>query len=193
MMRSAISVVIPAARFVLAALLLASAPAWTPATGHAQEPSSTTVLDPSPVQTLAWMTGCWEAALSGGATYEEAWMAPRGGMMLGTARMIRQGRVLSWEFLQIWDDGQGPVYVARPSGQPPTGFRAVHIDGASATFENPEHDFPQRILYRSTPPGQLDVRIEGDADGELQGMDFPLRRVGCGPSQETESPGIPAP
>ena len=31
---------------------------------------------------------------------------------------------------------------------PPVGFRLVASDGTSATFENPAHDFPQRIQYR---------------------------------------------
>lgn len=36
----------------------------------------------SPVDRLGWLAGCWEGTLSNGATYEEAWLAPRGGMMI---------------------------------------------------------------------------------------------------------------
>jgi len=35
----------------------------------------------------------------------------------------------------------------------------------SVVFENPEHDFPQRILYR-LDGGMLHARIEGVVDGE---------------------------
>jgi hypothetical protein len=49
----------------------------------------------------------------------------------------------------------------------------------SATFENLEHDFPQRILYRLFPDGRLLVRIEGNRGGVPSGVDFPMRRVPC--------------
>ena len=39
-------------------------------------------------------------------------------------------------------------YIAQPGGQPPTHF--ARTDGGEnwVRFENPEHDFPQRIEYR---------------------------------------------
>lgn len=139
-----------------------------------------------PVDQLAWLAGCWEGTLSSGATYEEAWLAPRGGTLIGMARMVRDGRTLSFEFLRIVDDNGTLVYVAQPSGRPPTHFRATEITSNEATFENPDHDFPQRILYRLTPPDSLRARIEGEREGELRGMDFPLRRVACpGPERGT--------
>jgi hypothetical protein len=132
------------------------------------------------VHRVDWLAGCWEGTLSNGATYEEMWLAPRGQTLLGMARMTREDRTLSFEFMRIAADDDGTiVYSAQPSGRPPTRFRATKIAANEVTFANPGHDFPQRILYRLTPPDELFARIEGERDGQLRGIDFPLRRVAC--------------
>ncbi|MGH8854313.1 MAG: hypothetical protein ACREWI_08545 [Telluria sp.] len=43
-------------------------------------------------------------------------------------------------------------------------------------FENPAHDFPQRIIYRRVGDTGLHARIEGKG----KGIDFPMRRTACG-------------
>jgi aminopeptidase N len=131
------------------------------------------------VNQLAWLAGCWEGTLSSGAAYEETWLAPRGGTLVGAARMTRDGRTLSWEFMRIIDDSGTLFYIAQPSGQSATSFRAVDVGDDVAIFENPMHDFPQRIVYRLTPPATLLARIEGQRNGALSSLEFPLSRVAC--------------
>jgi hypothetical protein len=154
----------------LAALALAAAaPAVLPAqTTHA-----------AAVDALAWLAGCWEGTLANGAAYEEVWLGPRGGTLIGMARMTREDRILSFEFMRIGEHEGEIVYGAQPSGRPPTRFRATAISSGEVRFENPDHDFPQRIHYRLAAPGELHARIEGEQEGQLVGMDFPLRRVPC--------------
>lgn len=103
---------------------------------------------PDSVSDLGWMTGRWEAA-DGGRWTEESWTVPRAGTMLGVSRSGREDVLREFEFLrlQAGDDGT-PVYYAQPGGRPPVAFRLVARDGTSATFENPRHDYPQRITYR---------------------------------------------
>lgn len=160
-----------------AALLCLTAP---PA--DAQQSSASPAVDP--LADLAWLAGCWEGTLATGAIYEEMWLAPRDGTLLGLARMTRGGRTVSFEFMRIIDDAGTPVFIAQPSGREGTPFRATAATAGEAVFENPGHDFPQRVIYRHTPPDSLRARIEGDADGQVRGMDFPLRRLAC--------PGPPA-
>lgn len=132
-----------------------------------------------PVERVAWLAGCWEGTMASGAVYEEVWLPPRGGTLAGVARMTRGGRTFSIESMTIVDDAGTLVYLARPAGQPETPFRAVEVSSTAAVFENPDHDFPQRIVYRHTPPDTLHARIEGERGGEPRSMDFPLVRVPC--------------
>ncbi|MEL6547908.1 MAG: DUF6265 family protein [Myxococcota bacterium] len=61
---------------------------------------------------------------------------------------LKDGAIVIVERLRIEDRKATPELVASPLGQPETSFRWVSGDRNSATFENPEHDWPQRIVYR---------------------------------------------
>ena len=100
------------------------------------------------VADLAWMSGRWESAGNGSWT-EETWSTPRDGMMLGFSRSRREGVGSDFEFLRLAPGPDGaPTYFAQPIGGPAVGFRLVAREATSATFENPDHDYPQRIIYR---------------------------------------------
>lgn len=130
------------------------------------------------VAALGWMQGCWERATRSGAV-EEQWTAPRGGTMLGVSRTVRGDSTVAWEYLRIVPRDGGLVYVATPSGQATAEFTATTVSDTLVVFENPAHDFPQRILYRPAAGDSLHARIEGPRGGEVRGVDFRYGRVGC--------------
>ena len=101
--------------------------------------------------------------------------------MLGVGRTIKNGKTVEYESLQIRKNTEGKVvYVALPSGQKETTFTATSVAEKSVTFENLQHDFPQSIVYRLLSGDRLVVRIEGIQNGNLRGVDFPMKRVSCG-------------
>lgn len=124
---------------------------------------------PAGLEKLGWMAGCWRTA--GNEVTEEHWMAPSGGTMIGMSRTVRGGRTTGYEFLQIRAVDGVLTYVARPSGQAETPFPMKSIGDGEVLFENPTHDFPQRIGYRKTPAG-VTARVEGTANGQVQGFDI---------------------
>ncbi|HEX6644626.1 MAG TPA: DUF6265 family protein [Gemmatimonadales bacterium] len=127
---------------------------------------------------LAWMAGCWEFT-RGETTVEEQWMAPRGGALIGMSRTVRGDRMVAFESVVIRADSAGRLaYHAFPSGQAPAVFPAVEVTDSTAVFENPTHDFPQRILYRRRGD-TLSARVEGSRNGTLRGSDFPYQRTAC--------------
>jgi hypothetical protein len=48
-------------------------------------------------------------------------------------------------------------------------------------FENPKHDFPQRIGYERKGNALL-AWIEGTQDGKVRRLEFPYLRTSCGPA-----------
>ncbi len=130
------------------------------------------------VNALSWMSGCWRQE-SPSRTVDEVWMAPSGGGMLGMSRTVARGRIVEHEFLQIRAQDGRVVLIARPSGQPEATFTATTLGPRAVTFENPAHDFPQRVMYRLQDDGTLVGRIEGEEQGKARGVDFPMRRVAC--------------
>ena len=124
---------------------------------------------------LGFMSGCWQGR---GGT-EEQWMKPVGGTLFGMSRTVVKGKTVFWEFLQIRVQEGGVVLVAQPSSNPkPVTFRATRVSESEVVFENPEHDFPQRILYRKQRDG-LFARIDGKEKGKEKAVDFPMVRVKC--------------
>lgn len=82
--------------------------------------------------------------------------------MLATSRTLRDGRLTAFEFLCIVERNGTLVYSAMPNGRmPPTDFTLTAIDEASATFENPAHDFPKSIRYALRADGALEATIGG--------------------------------
>ncbi len=100
--------------------------------------------------------------------------------MLGVGRTVRDGKTVEYEFLQIRVTAEGRlVYIALPSGQKEATFVASRLGERSVTFENLQHDFPQRVSYQSLPENRLAARIEGVRGGTLRGIDFPMKRIPC--------------
>src|SRR5687768_12520025 len=95
---------------------------------------------------LDWLAGSW-AADSAGTRIEEHWMTPRGGMMVGMHRDVIRGRAVSFEFFRIVEDTSGIAYLTSPGGRPAIRFPLKELAERRIVFENPTHDFPQRILY----------------------------------------------
>ena len=130
------------------------------------------------VSGLFWMTGCW-AGEEGQSRVEEQWTKPAGGQMMGVSRTIRAGKVVFHEFLLIDTDQEGAYYLPRLSnGAEPVKFRLTTQSETGAIFENPAHDFPQRIIYRKTEGG-LFARIDGKQNGKDRAVDFPMKSVAC--------------
>jgi hypothetical protein len=132
----------------------------------------------SQLDKLAWLGGCWTST-DGGRHVDEQWMKPLGGTMMGMSRTVANGKTVDSEALAIQETGSEVAYVARPLRQPEASFRMVSATTTEARFENPAHDFPQRIIYRLNPDGSLHARIEGTRDGQVRGVDFRMTRGKC--------------
>lgn len=134
----------------------------------------------SSISSLAWLSGCWEMNKNGRVT-TESWSKTTSNLILGTSQTVKDGKSVAFEYLRIVDNGQGMVYVAKPSSaKDETLFPLLKTGENEIVFENLKHDFPQRIIYKLAKPDALSARIEGTMDGKLSGMDFPMTRVKCG-------------
>lgn len=127
---------------------------------------------------VMWLHGAWAGTDDRGVRTEEYWTPARAGTMFGVNRVIAGGGTVFFENLRIEADADGGiVYLASPQGrQPPTSFRMVSAGPDGVVFENPEHDYPQRIIYRERQDGVLHMRIEGRENGRDKAGDWLLVR-----------------
>ena len=156
----------PVAKVVVVAglIALAGASALQPARG---------------IQRAAWLAGCWEAQ-SAQRTIEEHWMAPRGRTMLGMGRTVRGDSSVESEMITLREHGDRLAYEAHPSGQSVATFLSTAVTDTSIVFENPKHDFPQRVGYERRGADSLLAWIDGTMAGRNRRVDFRYSRANCG-------------
>jgi hypothetical protein len=81
-----------------------------------------------------WLVGAWEHE-DGEGWADEYWTPLRGDMMMGSARSGKDEKLTFWEQMRIQKEDDGAVVLWVVSAE------------NSIVFENPEHDYPQRIYY----------------------------------------------
>ena len=106
-------------------------------------------------------------------------MRPEGGLMIGGSRTVVRDVAREFEHLRLEATPAALTYVAQPGGRAATRFRASLVSDTLLVFEDPTHDFPQRIRYRRIRADSLEARVEGGEGATARGFDFPMRRVGC--------------
>jgi hypothetical protein len=124
------------------------------------------------------LSGCWENRETN-QIYEEHWMKPAGDMMLGMSRTLKNGKAVTFEFIQIQTRTDGTFYIASPSKQERTEFKLTTFENNVAVFENPDHDFPQKVVYKFLGEDSLQAWIEGTHNGKSSKTEFPMTRVKC--------------
>jgi uncharacterized protein DUF6265 len=130
------------------------------------------------LQDFAWLAGHWRIEQDD-RVIDEQWLAPAAGLMMGMARTVQAGKVREYEFTLLRQEANGDIlYVASPSKQSEAAFKLTSLRNGEAVFENPQHDFPKKIVYARQPDGSLLAAIEGPGrDGKLRRVEYPYKRV----------------
>ena len=124
---------------------------------------------------ISWISGDWQTAPGGRRQIEEHWTAAAGGSMMGVSRTIAGDKTVEFEYLRIEQRADAIYYVAHPKARcPGTDFKLTRATATEAVFENPQHDFPKRIIYRKTDEG-LTASI--DAGEGTKGMSFFFKKM----------------
>lgn len=130
------------------------------------------------VNDLAWFSGCWQMERGPGRMSYEQWTYPAG-IMIGMAYSMRDGKMVDHEFLRIIERDGDIYYVAIPYRQKETEFKLTSHEDGVAVFENPEHDFPNKITYTRGSAG-ITARVEGKSNGQVRGFELVFKPSECG-------------
>ncbi len=126
-----------------------------------------------------FMLGTWSAEFPDGAFYE-SWTKESSTRFVGEAYTIKGGDSTPSETLslEILDDGyhNGVYYVATPIFQDSTFFLFVAGTNEDAEFQNPQHDFPQRIVYKKIDADRMFVVVDNLTENSRQ-LTFNFIRV----------------
>lgn len=132
------------------------------------------VVGPQPaLEDLDWLAGD-RVSRSVTTEVQEVWIGPGAGVLLGMSLTTRlDGGRGQFEHMRIATLPDGRLaFIAMPSGQPEAVFPLKSYENRRAVFEDPAHDFPQRVIYWDKGDGVVGARIEGKINGRSQAMEW---------------------
>ncbi len=132
------------------------------------------------IEDIGWLSGCWKGTENSSKSTFEHWTMPVGNMMLGMGTTVKNGKVTAYEYMRIEarDDGN-LVFAAKPYDQSESAFTLTSSEAGNLIFENPQNEFPQRVIYRRTKDDSIEARIDGVKDGKKRAALFPMERTAC--------------
>jgi hypothetical protein len=131
--------------------------------------------DVASIDSLQWLVGEWVSEGKRNITYE-SWQNGVGGLDgIGRSKSRESGEIKVTETLQLITKDNEILYVPTVAHNPgPVAFRLMQQVGDRFVFENPEHDFPKRIVYERIAPDQMRVTVSGD---DAAGFAIEFRRL----------------
>ncbi len=126
-------------------------------------------VDTTPLQSFTWLLGDWSRT-SNNRTYGETWSQVSATAFEGHGFMVRAaiGDTLVTEHLLLVAMGDDIFYIPKVSENIyPVPFRLVSAESDKWSFENPQHDYPQRIEYERTSENELKVSISDMARSQV--------------------------
>ena len=139
----------------------------------------------NPLQATAFMAGCWRGPSGNGRVIEEYYVIPSGNLMQGMSRYLarrpdtQELNTVDYEFTLIDVENGKTRMRPHPKGQTPDTFPEKERSPGHIVWENPSHDFPQRIIYKAAPGDSLIARIEGKTPQGEKAMEWRMGRVSC--------------
>lgn len=133
------------------------------------------------LQQLSWLKGSW-IMQRGKAAITEVWMNTADTIMLGSSSVVNdQGDTMMTEKIILLEQNDTLWYIPTVGNQ--NDGRAVRFGELSfsdtmVSFQNLQHDYPQRIIYRKISDTEIEARIEGMDQGKSASDVFHYKKTG---------------
>lgn len=164
-------------RTVVALSLLALALAFAPAFAQDKEDESSAAA--ARVAQLDFLAGDWAGSMWGGR-FEAYYTTPDGGRVISHSRLLRgEPATESFYEFEMFHVVGGDVRMSPfPGGQRAVELTLVDLDPVArkATFENPDKDYPTRIVYHRETDEDLVITLSDPHGGSAKVERFALRR-----------------
>ena len=127
-----------------------------------------------------WMLGEWEKTDSLG-TLREIWERLDDSTFVGLSYYIQNKKdTLHNEQVELMQNGEHLIYSATIKGEnnnSPIPFQMTKDEDSLLVFENPKHEYPQKIQYKLMKNGSLITTISGKQNGKNTAENYPMNKV----------------
>jgi hypothetical protein len=124
------------------------------------------------------MSGCWTTPKGASPEIRECYTAPYAGLIQGSSQTVTNGKTTQVEFIAIRESEEGVTYAPIFNGKALSIFTLSRVEGPIAVFENPQNDFPKKIIYRRDIDKSLVIRLEGARPDEANNQEMRLMPQG---------------
>jgi CubicO group peptidase (beta-lactamase class C family) len=123
---------------------------------------------------FSWLLGTWKHEAANSTTYE-TWRKLSDRTFEGESWRVSKStqQKVFGEALLLAEMASEIFYLPKvPENQYPVAFKLTSSGDKEAVFENPKHDFPQKIHYRLNPDGSVNALVEGEMNGQRRKIEF---------------------
>lgn len=128
---------------------------------------------------LHWLAGWWQQVTPEGTIFE-TWVKNEDGSMAGSGGFIKGTDTMVSETIALKVIDNVVQYIPTVKDQnngAPVPFKMTYAAADSFLFENPGHDFPDKITYRRIDAQHMTARISGTPGGNPHAEAFEMTRV----------------
>ncbi len=138
----------------------------------------TETVEKDTIKIADWLIGTWENKSTDGVL-TESWQKVNDSTFSATSYFIKTDDTLHSEKITLSQKGEMLMYSATVNGQ--NNDKAVDFGSTTETekkliFENPSHDYPQKITYTKENDNTIIAEITGDLRGKKTTERFILKK-----------------
>lgn len=131
------------------------------------------------IQSLNWLVGEWQH-IQREMVFTEFWqLSPDNSLYIGTGKAQKNNKIVSQEEMRI-EQVDGDLYyivtVKNHNENKAIPFRLTSLTNNSVTFENPEHDFPQKIEYTFINKDSITAVVSATSNEKIRKLVFNFSR-----------------
>ncbi|MCF0052389.1 DUF6265 family protein [Dyadobacter sp. LJ53] len=133
----------------------------------------------SDFEKLSAIVGSWKMQRAAGHMYE-TWRRVSPNAFAGVSYKIQNGDTVKLETVRLYLSNRRIIYAPVAFGQNDEKevlFNLKSIQGEKFIFENPKHDFPQRIGYAFHSADSLHAYIEGSIDSKPRHINYKYSKL----------------
>lgn len=130
------------------------------------------------LEKVNWLLGEWSNTTPEG-NLTETWTQLNDSTFSGKTTFMSGNDTLFTETIEIMQVNDSLLYNTKVSNQnqgKAISFKASNLNGNQVVFENPKHDYPQKIMYNKISADSLVAEISGMKDGKESKETFPMKK-----------------
>ena len=132
------------------------------------------------LQKAKWLLGDWEKTDSLG-TLKEIWVIKDDSTFVGQSYYIQNKKdTLHNEQIELIQDGEHLIYSATVKGEnndTAIPFQMTKDEDSLLVFENPKHDYPQKIQYKLFKNNSLVATVSGKQKGKISSENYAMTKI----------------